>query len=890
MAMSNEHETIATLQAEIARLQQRVAELEHAQREAGEVSPPASDEPGVQSSLVEPPLVALRDVESKNREITRLSNELERRVTDLNRSQALLQGILRHSPVAISIKDAEGRFMLLNHHYEAQVQHRAAELLGKRADEVLPHEVASQIQAIDQQVVCQGKPHHFEENITMEEGTRTLLSIRFPIYDTRGTLSAIAGISTDITERKRAEEEIKETHLFTRAILDALHAHIAVIDEQGIIITVNKAWHNFAAANPPVSMNIAEGANYLNVCDTATGECAEEAFPFASGIRGVLSGEHSFFALEYPCHSPEQQRWFIGQVTSLFKNGQRHAVVAHENITQRKLAEEEIHRLYQQLHQQTRELQASEERFRAFFEQAPIAIGITRGTTITQVNRAYLDLFGYSHEAEVCGKSLLEIFAPEAQATMRERIHRRMEQWDIFSNYETVGLRSDGTPFPIHIIATGIKLPNEMITIGFLADLTERRRTEQELRQAHQAAEAANRAKSEFLANMSHEIRTPLNAIAPVTRMLLDTNLTTFQREAVAMIAAGSEVLLAIINDILDLSKIEAGQLTLEAQPFDVAACVQDSINLFRQQASDKGLHLACHTDETMPHMIVGDEVRLRQIIVNLVSNAIKFTEQGDVVVAVGGHPLQGRAPAGDHAPRYALHIAVRDTGIGISPAAQQTIFAPFVQADSSTTRRFGGSGLGLAISQQLVTMMGGDLTLESTEGSGSTFTIVLPVAVHAWQPPAAAPGPDEHTTFATDHAPARAGLRVLLAEDNRLNQRVALRLLQRMGYAADVAADGSEVLALQQQQPYDVILMDVQMPEMDGIQATHHIRHSLPAHAQPYIIALTAHALQGDRERMLAEGMDDYLSKPIRTEELESALARATRHRRRLQPHNGTT
>lgn len=426
----------------------------------------------------------------------------------------------------------------------------------------------------------------------------------------------------------------------------------------------------------------------------------------------------------------------------------------------------------------------------------------------------------------------------------------------------------------------------EVRTAALTREIAERRHTEQELLKARLAADKASRAKSAFLANMSHEIRTPMNGVLGMCQLLLETPLSPHQRDLAETLATSSEVLLALLNDVLDISKIEANRLELDVAPFALDSLILESVRLLEPKAASAGLQLIADIHPETAGPWLGDAVRLRQVILNLLSNALKFTPQGSVTLSV--QPVSQPSPNSPHSPKHPhLQFTVTDTGIGIAPNDLPHLFTSFVQADASITRRFGGTGLGLAICKRLVELMGGSITAQSSPGQGSTFTFHIPLqpapiiqSPPTLPPPVSTPHPHQHPP-SPPPSPLPLGdrhpsPRLLVVEDNAVNRKVALLHLQRLGLNADIATNGLEALEAFQTRPYQLILMDCQMPEMDGFSATRLIRASETTSSQRIpIVAMTAGTLTGDRECCFAAGMDDYLTKPVRKSDLQAVLQR---------------
>ena len=829
-----------------------------------------------------------------------------------------------------------------------------------------------------------------------------LCGLMLSLVNTRAKARVIANALTE--EIRARETSLKDSEAFSRVILDSVSAEIAILDRSGVIVKVNDPWRRFALENSAEagkpSPQAEVGANYFAVCDTGTGRASDnaDASKAGKGIRAVLDGSVLGFAMEYPCHSPDQQRWFSMNVTPLRSNSGG-VVVAHTDISERKQIEEALQEsefrwrfaiegsgdglwdwnvpqskvffsrrwkeilgftqdeigsgldewskrvhpddlvhamadvqahfdgttpLYVNEHrvsckdgswkwilarglvverdaaakplrilgthtditarkQAEAALQESENRFRNLFKDIPsVAVqGYGEDGTARYWNEASERLYGYRAD-EAIGRSLLDLIIPaEMHDGVREAMRGMFETATPIPAGELSLLRKDGSRVDVFSSHAYVHVPGrapEMFCVDI--DITERKQTEAELQQhrhhleelvlsrtaelsqARDDAEAANRAKSMFLANMSHELRTPMNGIMGMTDLVLRRATDPQQIDWLNKSQGAAKHLLSVINDILDISKIESDRLTLEEQDFSLAEALGDAMHMQDAPAQAKGLSLSWHIDPALPDQLCGDAMRLRQILINFTGNAIKFSERGQIIVRA--------SVAAEDSQSVLLKIEVTDQGVGISPEQQARLFHAFAQADGSRTRKYGGTGLGLIISKRIALLMGGDAGVISEEGRGSTFWVTLRLRRATSDPQAAKSLPTESPRETL--ARLFPGARVLVAEDEPVNREVLVFLLEDAGLVPDVAFNGQEAVEKARGGGYALILMDVQMPVMNGLEATRAIRQ-IPGMANIPILALTANAFDDDRDVCLAAGMDDHIGKPVEPDALCATL-----------------
>jgi PAS domain S-box-containing protein len=764
------------------------------------------------------------------RDITRIKNK----ETELQEARDFYLNMFRNFPTMIWKTDVEGNNVFLGSSWTEFVEKSKNIGLGLGWINYLHPEDVERCSKLHETSVANRQPYDIEYRVLHKSGEyRWIHAINRPFYDINEEFDGYIGIGLDITDRKKAEEGLTRYKILSETVRDTIH----FIDTEGNIIDVNQAglklygytYEEFIKLN--VNELRAEGAitaEFLQKCEkegayyeTVHYRKDKSTFPVEVSAKGAVIGDKRF-------------------IVSIIRD-----------ISERKKTEKEI--------------KDSEEKFRTLFNNANDAIFVYeidnnfKDEKFVEVNDVACSYLGYTRD-ELLNMSFQDINDEQN----KDKLEANMEilQKEGRGIFETFHRTKDNRLIPVEVNIHTFTRNGKRIAQSIVRDITQRKIVESSLKAAKEAAEIANKTKSEFLANMSHEIRTPINGIIGMVELTLHTQLNSEQEENLNIVKSCANSLLKVINDVLDFSKMEAGKLVIEKINFDFKALMEETIKAHYSFAVSKGIKLNYSFSSTIPQYLIGDPNRLQQILNNLISNAIKFTDVGEVWIKV-----QNVKNEDNHVE---LEFVVEDSGIGIDKENIGKLFESFSQLDGSITRRFGGTGLGLAISKQLVKNMGGMIWVESKRDVGSKFyfTLKFSIGIKIEQQP------EECTKL------EKSGrqYRLLVSEDDKVNQKVIMRMLKEKGYYVDSANDGLEAIELFKKNSYDAILMDIQMPVMDGIEATKMIREkdkNIP------IIAITAYALKGDRERFLSKGMDGYVSKPIKVEELYNTIEKCLSYNR---------
>ena len=777
--------------------------------------------------------------------LTRLITQQHQLETALRDSEAVYLSLVESLPLSVVRKDTQGNVEYANQQACEHTGLSLEELIGKSDFDLYPADLAQKYSHDDQEVIKSGKLFHDVERHQVGSDKQIYVEVwKAPVHSGAGDVTGIQVMYWDITSQKDTEHQIEFEKFLLNTLLDSVPDFIYFKDVESRFIRLSRSCTSRLGIEDPQEAIGLSDADFLSP-DLAKKTLSDEQAIMESGLP--IQGD-----IECETH-PGQPEAFCSTTKVPLTDKRGHLIGTFgisRDITEQFVAE--------------RELSRERDLLKTIIDNVPDLIYVKdRSGRFVTANASLLKLLGLDCQTEIVGKTDYDFSPPEFACHYVSDDQNVMQNGEpLFDREETH--RSE-TGDDLWLLTTKVPLYNsqrEVIgVVGIAHDITNRKRATQELLEAKQLADKANRAKSDFLANMSHEIRTPMNAIIGMTELVLETPLNDDQRNYLSMVRQSADALLLVINDILDFSKIEAGKMELEERVFDIRQSLGDTMKTLGLKAHAKGLELAFRVTPSVPEMLLGDAGRLRQVLVNLVGNAVKFTQSGEVLVEVD-HVV-------DREDQHVIRFSVKDTGIGIAPDKLDQVFHEFEQADSSTTRRFGGTGLGLAISSRIVALMGGAIIVESEEGRGSRFSFEVPFSRVS---------PNEETV-AKRGTVVVGGTSVLIIDDNRTNRLILEEILSSWGLLATMVDSGQAALdelrtANRLDQPYGLVISDINMPGMSGYDLIARVRQEDAIKDTP-IIVLTSGCRDGEEELGRQHGIRERLLKPVKQSELFDSIVR---------------